>query len=181
MAAIRGVVMKSPMAVVSIVPVKTRSIAVCAVATLVVVTFCVAATASKAAKKTLGSLPKTRAVVISVNGVMLATAELPVPKTSVCSLVPSAGLVICKTQGNCPSVTVNVKVPLVRVVAVPVPTLHLPLTVAPGMDKPVAAVPVTVSVVDVGVPVDVDDPSPPPPQAAKVATRTVRQILDLDR
>ena len=96
----RGVVMKLPMPVVSMVPVKTRPMAVCAAVMLAVVTFCVAAAASKAAKKTFGSLPKTRAVVISVKRVMLATAVLPLPDTSVCSLVPSAGLVTCKTQGS---------------------------------------------------------------------------------
>ena len=92
--------MKSPIPDVLMVPVKMRPIAVCAAAMLAVVTFCVAASALKAAKKTLGSLPNTRAVVISVSGVMLATAVFAVPKTSVCSLVPSTGLVICKTQGN---------------------------------------------------------------------------------
>ena len=160
--------MKLAMPVVSMVPVKTRPMAVCAAVMLAVVTFCVAAAASKAAKNTLGSLPRTRAVIISVNGVMLAIAVVPVPETSVCSLVPSNGLVICKTQGSCPSAIVKVKVPLASVVAVPVPTLHLPLTVAPAMAKPVAAVPVTESVVDVGVLGGVDEP-PPPPQAVSAA------------
>jgi len=70
---------------------------------------------------------------------------------------------------------------LASVVAVAVPTLHLPVTVAPAIAKPVAAVPVTVRLVDVGVPGDPASPLPPPPQTAKAATSTVRPMPDAER
>ena len=65
-------------------------------------------------------------------------------------------------------------------VAVPVPALHLPLTMAPDIAKPVAAVPVTVRVVETGivdVPADVGEPPPPPPpQAARKAVSKATAI-----
>jgi len=65
-------------------------------------------------------------------------------------------------------VTVKVNVPLASVVAVPVPTLHLPVTVAPEMAKPVAVVPVTVRLFDMGASGAAASP-PPPPHAISVS------------
>ena len=67
----------------------------------------VAAAASKAAKKVTGSLPSTRAVSISVSGVMLAVAAVPLPVATLCSLLLSAGLLTSRTQGSNPPLMTN--------------------------------------------------------------------------
>ena len=80
--------MKSASEVVSTVPLNMLPTSVCAAFTVVAVMVRAAAAGSNAAKKTAGSLPKARAATISVSGVMLAIAELPLPVTTVCNLEP---------------------------------------------------------------------------------------------
>ena len=91
--------MKSDRVVVSTVPVSTRLTSACAVETLDVLIFWLAAAASKVAKNTAVSLPSNLAVVISVSGVMFAIGLLPLPTTTLWSFVPSTGLVISNKHG----------------------------------------------------------------------------------